>query len=128
VHLDALTGGFIMSKKVTIEEAKGMLGTEFTYVFGDGDEVRAYVKAFDPKVGLTCYSLETKTKRGWCPADMGDEVRAYDVDPDGTFCVKAHDFSKKGHPLYEALEDLAIIRDKGKYWAGLGFGGVSCAF
>jgi len=64
-----------------IEEAKKMEGTEFTYIFEDGDTIQAYVKKFDQKVGLTCLSLTTQTKDGWKPNDKEF------IEADGTFCV-----------------------------------------
>ena len=48
-----------------IEEAKAMQGTEFIYVYADGDEIPAFVKKFDPEVGLTCMSLEAETRDGY---------------------------------------------------------------
>lgn len=66
---------------LTVEEAKQMQGVEFTYVFRDGDTIPCYVKKFDPEVGLTCLSLDTKTKAGWRTKDP-DLLEA-----DGTFCV-----------------------------------------
>ena len=57
-----------------VEEARKMEGTEYIYYYSDGDSIPAYVKKFDPKVGLTCYTLEAKTKRGWRTADMFTEI------------------------------------------------------
>ena len=50
---------------MTNEEAKEMQGVEFTYFYSDGDSINAYVKRYDPKIGLTCYTLETETRMGW---------------------------------------------------------------
>ena len=63
------------------KEAKAMEGTEFTYIFSDGDEIRAYVKKYDPAIGLTCLTLDTETRDGWTDTD------ARTLEPDGTFCV-----------------------------------------
>ena len=105
---------------MTIEEAKKMVGTEFIYVFPSGDRIRAYVKMFDSKIGLTCISLDTVTDNGWHHPDP---------EEDGTMCVIAFDFEI--HLLSEALTRLEEIRD-----TGLAFGksGIlkeespSCAF
>jgi hypothetical protein len=109
-----------MSEQVTVEEAKGMLGEEFTYTYEDGDTIRAYIKAFDEKIGWTCYSLESETKDGWSP-------RADEVEKDGTHCVVAFNF--KSHTLEEALEKLTQIRDTGIYEkCPDAFGDPVCAF
>lgn len=42
---------------ITIEEAIAMQGEGFTYVFSNGDTMKGYVKKFDPKVGLSCWSF-----------------------------------------------------------------------
>ena len=64
---------------ITIEEAKSLVGTEYIHVYGDGDEILAYVKAFDPEIGLTCYTLETETRR--------DQYSDEEADEDGTWCI-----------------------------------------
>jgi hypothetical protein len=104
---------------LTIEEARKMIGTEFDYIFENGDSIRAYMKKFDPEIGLTCMSLDTITEKGW--KDPNSEE-------DGTMCVIAFDF-KCGHKLSEALSKLEEIRDTGKYVGTPQSGfGVSCAF
>lgn len=82
---------------MTIEEAKKMVGTEFTYIYSDGDSVRAYVKAFDPEIGLTCVTLDTVTARGSAPAsadDPNNDGWAAHLEKDGTWCGLAADFKK----------------------------------
>jgi len=108
---------------LTIEEAKAMEGTEFTYIDPDGDTIQAYVKKFDPEVGLTCYSLSDKTDRdGWSPI--------VPVESDGTFCCIAMDF--KNTPIEQALFDLCEIRDTGSFNLGTrrnpGLGHPVCSF
>jgi hypothetical protein len=63
------------------EKAKAMEGTEFDYVFENGEVVPAYVKKYDAKKGLTCLSLDTAEDLGmrWLPP--------YSLEKDGTFCV-----------------------------------------
>jgi hypothetical protein len=95
-----------MAKKLmTVEEAKGMLGTEFIYVTMDGDKMLAYVKAFDPEIGLTC----------WCDSptttDGEDLTVLWDDEEDG-FCCIGHNF--KYHNIEDALVDLQEIRDTGE--------------
>ena len=71
------------------QEVRAMVGTEFIYEFDDGDTIPAYIKACDPQVGLTCYSLEPKTTRdGWRDPHPDNS--------DGTFCVTV--FNLKLHP------------------------------
>ncbi|MFA7287255.1 MAG: hypothetical protein WC055_00085 [Melioribacteraceae bacterium] len=106
--------------QVTIEEAKAMVGTEFTYVYPDGDTIQAYVNKFDPKIGFTCMSLDTYTRNGWTPSrGMTEE--------DGTFCVLSADFKK--HTPHTSLECLAEIRDTGMYVPSSVYAGrPNCAF
>ena len=82
--------GVAMNEQVTVEEGLKMLGTEFLYIYPDGETVRGYVKAFDLKVGLSCFSLETKASRGW----TGNPDEGVDSDPvilDGMVYVPAND-------------------------------------
>ena len=95
---------------MNLKEAKEMEGTEFTYVFEDGDEIRAYVKKFDPEIGLTCMSLETKTRDGWGPR------LASHREADDTFCVTAVDCRRMKKEV--ALRILQEIRDTGKHLEG----------
>jgi hypothetical protein len=104
---------------IAIEEAKKMVGTEFEYIFTDGDSIRAYVKKFDPEIGLTCLSLDTVTENGW---------KDPNPEEDGTMCVIAFDFKNPHHEFSEALSKLEEIRDTGKYLAIPGYGSISCAF
>jgi hypothetical protein len=104
---------------LTIEEAKKMIGTEFDYIFEDGDSIRAYVKKFDPEIGLTCMSLDIVTEKGW---------KNPNSEKDGTMCVIAFNF-RRGHKLLIALYKLEEIRNTGKYVCVPQDGfGVSCAF
>lgn len=91
--------------KLSIDEAKKMIGTEFTYVYEDGDTILAYVKAFDPEIGLTCYTLETETAEGW----VSDNV---EIDPDGTWCVMGYRVGV--HELSDMLTELAHIKNFGR--------------
>ena len=91
---------------MNIEEAKKMEGTEFIYQFSDGDTIPAYVKKFDPEIGLTCFSLQTETVKGWKPSPGSKHL-----DSDGTFCVLAVDFDN--HPLEKALMVLDEIQSTG---------------
>lgn len=93
---------------MTPEEAKKMEGVEFTYVFEDGDTIQAYVKKFDPEVGLTCLSLDTKTRLGWKP----NNKRV--LEADGTFCVLGVD-ANNGDGVERALRILKGIKEKGHH-------------
>lgn len=107
---------------ITIEEAMNMRGFEFIYVYEDGDTIPAFIKEFDPEIGLTCGTLDIKTRDGWNPAIPQKE-------DDGTWCVIGNHIGDNSD-LEECLRDLEIIRDT-KRFAGRntgGFGFVSCAF
>lgn len=109
---------------MTPEEAKEMIGTEFVYVFEDGDTIPAYVKMFDPEIGFTCLSLETQTAEGWKPEkdDPG-------LEEDGTFCVIGYDSDNYSHVMETALKCLTEIKETGKrVKLGPGRSPVSCAF
>lgn len=107
--------------KMTIEEAKKMVGTEFTYEYEDGDTIRAYIKKFDPEIGLTCLTLDTETERdGWMPEDKDI------MEEDGTWCVVGVDFDV--HTLVEAIEDLLEIKNIGKLKSRGGSFFNGCAF
>jgi hypothetical protein len=61
---------------MTPEEAKQMEGTEFTYVFEDGDTIQAYVKKVDPeKFMFSCWSFGLVTDQGYkfIPSTMDEE-------------------------------------------------------
>ena len=92
-----------MDDKITIEEAKKMLGTEFTFIYKDGDEVQAYVKMFDENIGLTCITLTTKTRDKWKPS-KDNQI----IEDDGTWCVIGYHF--EDHQLIEALKILTEIK------------------
>ncbi|KKS16773.1 MAG: hypothetical protein UU74_C0033G0005 [Candidatus Woesebacteria bacterium GW2011_GWA1_41_7] len=93
---------------MTPEEMKLMIGTEFTYIFEDGDSIPAYIKAFDPEIGLTCMTLDTETKEGWKPGP-GSSV----LEADGTFCVIGVRFKKC--TLQCADNILTYIKETGEY-------------
>jgi len=67
-------------------DAKSVEGLEFIFHFNNGDTLPCYVKRYDPKIGLTCISLDTKTANGWSPR-IGHPA----LEEDGTFCVIAID-------------------------------------
>lgn len=97
--------------EVTIEEAKKMIGTEFVYVTNDGATVPAYIKKFDPEIGLTALSLDTKLSDGYCP--RAEELK---TESDGTFCILGINFSIPGHRnLHDVLSLLHEIKTTGKY-------------
>ena len=96
---------------ITVEQAKAMVGTEFIYVFEDGDEILAYVKAFDPEVhGLTCYTLDHTTRDGWKKIDHGQDETDM---PDGTWCVIGGSIKVFGVDNF--LKKLEIIKTTGRY-------------
>jgi hypothetical protein len=110
-----------MKKTMTIAEAEAMQGTEFIYEWSDGDTILAFVKKFDEKIGLTCMSLETKSRR--------DKYEPTKTEGDGTFCVIGYDFKRDGHNLLGALSDLQEIKETGR-WKNKedNCGSPNCAF
>jgi hypothetical protein len=114
-----------MTKKEMIDFIKANVGTEFTYVYrSDGDTVRAYVKVFDPEIGLTCYTLDPWTRDGY---------RSHNAEDDGTWCVVGIHFDRaenhKNHTLKSAYDVVKAIVDTGKFKSAPDAGaGVSCAF
>ena len=83
-----------------------MVGTEFTYVYPNGDSIQAYVKKFDPEIGLTCMSLETESAWGHKCAKTED---------DGTWCVIGMSFKRGPFVLKRALAYLDQIAKTGGY-------------
>ena len=111
------------TKPITPEEAKAMEGTEFIYEFSDGDTIPAFVKKFDPEVGLTCMTLATESTRDGYRPPLSQEIEA-----DGTWCVMGYAFTRTS--LDAALAALTIIRDTGRCLAGStgSVGATQCAF
>lgn len=90
---------------MTKEEAKKMEGTEFTYVFKDGDTMPAYVKKVDLESGkMSCWSFSLVTDGGFVfTPSNADEAR------EGAACVTI------GLNWEETLERLTAIRDIGRW-------------
>lgn len=111
--------------KMTIEEAKAMVGTEFIYQFEDGDIIRGYVKKFDPEIGMTCMSLDTET-RDWYKPSSG--YSGY-VEPDGTWCLMGFNL-RQNASIEEILEALYEIKTTGRgvIPKEVVTGAVNCAF
>lgn len=91
---------------LTIEEARKMRGTEFTYFFGkSGESIPGFIKEFDPEIGFTCVSLQLKT-------NMGTEFP--DTEGDGTCCIVAYNFKESSDfTLEDALLDISLIERTG---------------
>ena len=110
---------------LTIEEAMKMVGTEFTYIYSSGESIRAYVKAFDPNIGLTCETLETVTIQGY-------EGKFSKPNPDGTWCVVGFNFKREPESIELALRDLEEIAKTGNLDIStkdiFNKGNTSCAF
>lgn len=117
-------------KDFTNEEAKALRGTEFTYVFEDGDTVQAFIAQVDLEVGLTCKALTRLTDRDqyelWGPRD--EETNG---DYDNVTCKNL-----ENSDVSEIQEVLKNIVEKGEHrqpsnepLAGiLGIPMDSCAF
>lgn len=106
------------------EEIKKHLGTEFTYIYEDGDRVKAYIKVYDPKIGMSCFTLADKTRDGWTP---GAHKK---IEEDGSWCVIGVDL--RVHPESMLVDRVKEIIETGKFdvrkqnKTGLGF--ANCAF
>lgn len=113
-----------MKDQVTIDEAIAMRGTEFIFMFNDGDTIKAYVKAFDPNVGLSCFTLEDETAAGHeMPPEENEDGR----------CVIGFNFKENPETLDAALRDLFAIRERGEFRPEdrngfTGWGGANCSF
>jgi hypothetical protein len=105
---------------MNIEEAKAMEGVEFDYIFEDGDTIRAYVKKFDPEIGLTCLSLETETKLGWRPSEG--------IEEDGTFCVVAYDLKHSPESFSYLIAALEKIKTGTYFYKEYGISFIGCPF
>lgn len=111
---------------LTIEEAKALVGTEFTYFMQEGVSVPAFVKKFDPEIGFTCISLDTEFSNGWKPAKYQTSI-----EEDGTFCVVSNDLrNPKNRKLRmeQVLDALTRIRDTGEYRHAVSRGVPACSF
>lgn len=101
-----------MSSRMTEQEALAMRGTEFTFVFSDGDTMRAYVKQVDFKRGLSCWSFSNSTDRDKYkfPFSTEEEVKEQAV------CLIGVDITKntERHNLQSMLDVLEEIRDTGR--------------
>ena len=108
-----------------IEEAKKMEGTEFIYEFPCGDTIPAYVKKFDPKIGLTCLSLTSETEEGYQP-NSSDPA----LEEDGTFCLIGVNLRNGYHKLQACFNRLKEIKETGRYVCkNFSSGGITtCAF
>lgn len=110
--------------KMTIGEAIKMRGTEFTYIFSDGDTVPAFVKEFIPEKGLSCHSLASCTHDGY-------DFPGAPKEEDGSVCVIGYNFTleQDTNKMPDVLSTLEEIRDTGCYRERPNFGlAPRCAF
>lgn len=109
----------------TLEDAIAMRGTEFVYEWPNGEQIKAYVKEFNPDIGMTFWTLEEKGSYGW-KGQPGTEH-----DPDGTWCLVGVDLKKNPDSLEYCMEVLEEISKTGMRKPGesvLGFGTSTCSF
>lgn len=114
---------------MTPEEIKAMVGTEFTYVFSDGETVPAFVAAADSKIGLTCKALEQVADRGFCIWDDASK-RSDPSGYDNVVCINLSYKNNKLHTLEHMIDRLTKIKRDGKWLSTrhmLGFM-ASCGF
>lgn len=96
-------------KKTPIENAIAMQGTPFTLEYLDGDTIACYVKKFDPKKGLSCWSLELVTAIGYEFFPEGEDEIA-----EQAVCMVGVDLENSPHLLGAALKMLKEIARTGK--------------
>lgn len=97
---------------LSIKEALQMPGTPFIMVFSAGDTMEAYVKKFDPKDGLSCWSLGLVTSDGYL-----FEPNGKDEEAEGAVCLIGVDVKGKPEDLEWALEALEEIKTTGRWQA-----------
>ena len=95
---------------LSIEDAIAMQGTEFQMEFGDGDTISAYVKKFDAKKGLSCWSFGMVTDNGFKFNPKNEDEEA-----EGAVCVIGADFLEDPDNKEWALEVLEEILLTGKW-------------
>jgi len=95
---------------LTVEEAIKMQGTEFIYEFLNGDTMPAYIKKFDPKVGLSCWSFGFVTKQGHKFEPISAEEKA-----EGAVCLIGVNCKGDDLALNRALKYLSEIQRYGSY-------------
>lgn len=84
---------------MTNEDIKGMLGVEFIYKSSDA-AIKAYVKAFDPDIGFSCYSLGNVTECGYVIEH---------VNPDEGLCLVAYNLRPERNDADSHAEKMEII-------------------
>jgi hypothetical protein len=106
-----------------IEEIKAMVGTEFTYMFEDGDTIPTVIAAFDPDIGFTCLASDTLITR-----DGYDFSKR--VDENGNMCmvgINRDNYDTLAEFLEEVSEHTTKIAEEGFYQIEFG-GQASCSF
>lgn len=95
---------------LSIDDAIKMQGTDFIYTFKSGDTMLAYIKKFDPKVGLSCWSYSLTTDKGL----VFDPLNK-DEESEGACCVIIYNFEEEGDTLERAMAVLDEITLTGSY-------------
>jgi hypothetical protein len=100
-------------KKLTMEEAIAMRGTEFDYSV-DGLKVKAFVKQVIPEKGASCFSMVA-----W---KDGPFAKVYnhvpELEDDDTWCLMSYNFkndSIRAYHLDRFLKDMYIIKTTGQF-------------
>lgn len=115
-------------EKMTIEEMKKMVGTEFDYYYNiNKPPIPSYIKAFDPKIGLTCASLDDFYVRdGKKVKPSKDSGKIFE---DGTFCIIGCNLKNAPKNITEVENILIEIRDTGSFIVRqISIGPVNCSF
>ena len=118
-------------KKMTVEEIKEMVGTEFIYVMSGRAELPAVIAAFDQKIGFTCLATSLVDNKG--------EDHSGDVDKNGNLCLTGvprdffeteSDFLKKVSQFVQFIKHTGYYRFNAEKGFGCcsGFGIASCSF
>ena len=94
---------------ITIEEGIAMQGEEFDFVFSDGDVIRAYIKKFDPLIGLSCWSFGLITDKGYGFIPKNAEEKAEESS-----CMVGYDLKNSPEDLNACLMLIEEIKLTGK--------------
>lgn len=108
---------------MTLEEMKAMVGTEFIYVYTDGDEIPGIVAAIDPEIGFTCLGTSegTTTRDGY---DFSDKI-----DENNNHCLIGLPADYIGGFMEYVSSRLEEIKKTGRYRAKASMtGSPSCSF
>ena len=93
-------------KKYTNEEAKALRGTEFIYVFKDGDTIPAFIAEVDLKKGLTLKALEQFTTRDQYQLWDDSDIKYNPENYDNVSCIVVGETPNALEKIQKRLNDI----------------------